>query len=155
MQEECQIINETEREEFEKLKNQIPEDNFKVLVGDEAEQLTATLDERAKNPIQLPPQPDGILPWAKDEEKGYLYSLSDLPKDAIDKRLQFKMFNIWNLWGLYRNNEKLIELLNKIPEDRTSEDFAVKCGLVVLIDRLGKILNGGTDIIEEFKPFNL
>lgn len=155
MQEECQIINQTEREEFEELKNQIPEDNFKVLVGDEAEQLTTTLDERSKNPIQLPPQPDGILPWAEDEEKGYLYSLSNLPKDSIDKRLQFKMFNIWNLWGLYRNNEKLIELLNKIPEDRTSEDFAVKCGLVVLIDRLGKILNGGTDIIEEFKPFNL
>ena len=131
-----------DRESWEELKRQLGEENFKVYVGKEAEELA----ERKENPIQLPPKPSGILDWTEEELAGYRPKLHKL--EGI-KALQFKVFNIWNLWGSYRNNQKLIDLLNVVPEDKTSDEFILKCSLVVLIDRLGKILDGETDLIQE------
>jgi hypothetical protein len=140
--EQKQQPQSTDRESWEELKRQLGEENFKVFVGKEAEELA----ERKENPIQLPPKPTGILDWTEEELAGYRPKLHKL--EGI-KALQFKVFNIWNLWGGYRNNQKLIDLLNVVPEDKTSDEFILKCSLVVLIDRLGKILDGETDLIQE------
>ena len=79
----------------------------------------------------------------------------EFPTDKLDKddkfiRVKFKLFNLWNLWGMFRNNEKLVEIINKIPEDKTSEEFYLREAIVSLIDNMGKTLNGGTDIMAEF-----
>jgi hypothetical protein len=140
--EQKQQPQSTDRESWEELKRQLGEENFKVYVGKEAEEIA----ERKENPIQLPPKPSGILDWTEEELAGYRPKLHKL--EGI-KALQFKLFNIWNLWGGYRNNQKLIDLLNVVPEDKTSDEFILKCSLVVLIDRLGKILDGETDLIQE------
>jgi len=135
----------TERENWEELKRQLgDEGKFKVYVGSEAEKIT----EQKDKPIELPPKPSGILEWTEEELKGYRPEESKIT-DPIP-RLQFKMFNIWHLWGGYRNNQRLIDLLNVVPEDKTTDEFLLKCALVVLIDRIGKILDGGeTDLIAE------
>jgi len=143
------MTDNDEKQSWEEVKRELGEENFKVFVGTEAEKLTDDLDNKKQNPIQLPPKPEGILPWSEEEEKAYKYTLSNLLEKSINKRQQFKLFNLWNLWGMYRNNETLIELLNKVPEDKTGSEFILKCGLVLLIDKLGKILNGDTDILEE------
>lgn len=118
----------------------------KVYIGDDVK----TIEEEHKNKIQLPPNPQPIIDWTEEEQKQFLYTSQDVyPMDDIQKRLQFKMFNIWNMWGAFRNNEKLIDIVNQIPEDKETDDFFIKQAIVIFIDRLGKILNGGTNLVEE------
>jgi hypothetical protein len=137
-----------EREDWEEVKRQLGDENFKVFVGSDAEKLTAELDEKKSNPVQLPPLPEGILPWNEDEEKFYKYPV-DILGPSVDKKLRFKLFNLWSLWGSYRNNQAMIDILNQIPEDKTSQEFVLKCSLVLLIDKLGKILSSDTNLLEE------
>jgi len=136
------------REEWEELKRQLGEENFGVFVGTDAEKLTAELNKKKSQPVQLPPLPEGILPWNEEEEKFYKY-----PRDTLGsepgKKIRFKLFNLWSLWGSYRNNQAIIDILNQIPEDKTSQEFVLKCALVLLIDKFGKILSSDTNLLEE------
>lgn len=120
----------------------------KVYIGDEVKKLEE--DESNKKKIQLPPNPEPIIEWNEDEEKNLMYTNQDVyPMSDIQKRLQYKMFNVWNFWGTLRNNERLIKAVNEIPEDKDSDEFFIRQSLVVIVDRLAKILNGGTNIVEE------
>ena len=145
------MSNEITLEEFEEMKRHLGEENFKVVVGSEAEELSKKLDGQKK--IELPPKPEGILPWSEEESRSFKYTaFKDVLKtEDTKKRLQFKLYNVWSLWGCFRNNTRLSEVLNKLAEDQDSEEFLLKCSLVIFIDKIGKILDGDTDILEEFQ----
>ena len=122
----------------------IPPD--RVYVGSEAEAITKTFEEK----IKLPPLPDGVMEWTNEEKSALEFPTDKLDKDDKFVRVKFKLFNIWNLWGMFRNNQRLVDIINKIPEDKTSDEFYLREAIVSLIDNLGKALNGGTDIMAEF-----
>jgi hypothetical protein len=124
--------------------NELPP--HKIYVGSEAEELT----KANENKIQVPPKPDGILPWNDEEKKMYVF-----PRDTLDEkdkfiRTKFKLFNLWVLWGHFRNNKKIADMVNNIPQDKKSDEYYLKEAIVALIDNMGKALNANTDILEEF-----
>lgn len=118
----------------------------RVYVGSEAETIETLHQEK----IKLPPLPEGVLLWTDDEKKVLEFPIDKLDKDDKFVRVKFKLFNIWNIWGSIRNNEKLIDIINKIPDDKTTDEFYLREAIVSLVDGLGKALNGGTDIMVEF-----
>lgn len=114
-----------------------------VYVGEEG---IKKLEEEQKNKIQLPPYPDGLFDWTEDDEK-----LRCVPEDVkqLGKVAQHKLLLIWDIWGNVRTNEKLIELINKNLGDQKTDEFFLKQFIVHLVDIMGKILNGKTDITED------
>jgi hypothetical protein len=146
------MTQQENKESWEELKRELGTDeNVKIIVGPEAEKISEKLDKTSN--IKLPPKPSGILEWEESDLKSYKFAELKLPDfdncDKIKKQLQFKLFNIWSLWGSYRQNEGLIKSLNTVPEDKTSDEFNIKCALVLIIDKLGKILESDTNILEE------
>ena len=116
-----------------------------VAIGDEAQRLIdEATSKHPDNKPTLPPMPCGILDWTEDEQKGLIYS-----GDVNDKlrRMQHKLSFIWQDWGVIRNNERLIRIINE-ESDKDSDEFFIKQSLVLWVDRLGKIL-GQTNIVEE------
>lgn len=116
-----------------------------VYVGEEASKL---IDEQNKTKIQLPPYPNGVLEWTEEEQKTYA-----VPEHLKENPLSFKMMLLWDLWGNLRSNEKLIEIINRnlptdMPQDPTDE-LILKNFLVQIVDKMGKILNCGTELSSE------
>lgn len=120
----------------------------RIYVGEEVKEI----EEELKSKVQLPPLPDGILEWSDlDKEKLIL------PKDLdLIITLRCKLMLIWQIWGSIRNNEEIIKLVNDIPENsdqlkeyQKSNEFKLKSYLVEVIDKIGKTLNGGTDLTSE------
>lgn len=146
MHQQTQPTKQPERRPESQLENKHDETTLpphKVFVGSEVDELEKIHEDK----IKLPPIPCGVLPWTEEEKKILEYSL-----DKNDKflRVKFKLFNIWNIWGAFRNNEKLIEIINVVPDDHKSDEFFLREAIVSLIDSVGKALNGGTDIMTEF-----
>ena len=121
----------------------LPKDS-QIFVGDDAQRLIDEQHAENPNKISLPPMPTGILDWTEDEQKGLVYS-----GDMNDKvrRLQHKLSFIWQDWGIIRNNERLIKIINE-ESAKDTDEFFIKQSLVLWIDRIGKIL-GSTPIVEE------
>jgi hypothetical protein len=105
-------------------------------------------DKKTHHENTLPPYPEGILEWSDDEKKMLLYTGD---KDDTLARLRHKTWHLWLLYAGLRNNQRLIDVVNKDEElDKTSDEFFIRLVLVTAIDRLGKILNSGVEIAEEF-----
>ena len=113
-----------------------------VYVGEEGQKK---VEEENKNKIQVPPFPDGVLEWSETDFKNNI-----VPEDIqkMGKVCNFKILRLWEIWGIVRQNPRLIELVNtNIPTTRDdSDEFFLKQIIVLLIDQMGKILNGKTDI---------
>lgn len=142
-------MTDEQKQEWEELKQNLGPENFKVSVGAEADEITKQLDAQSK--LQLPPKPDGLLPWTEEENAGLKYNHAYGDPNDFVRRAQFKLFNVWQTWGAFRQNKTLIDLLNKVPENHETEEFTLKCSLVMLIDRIGKILDGNTDLLPELQ----
>lgn len=118
-----------------------------VYVGKEG---IRKLEEEQKNKIELPVFPDGIFDWSEEDLKTLV-----VPEEIIrvKKTVNFKLLQLWNLWGNLRNNKKLIEIVNSnlemSEEYKKSDEFYLKQLIVNLVDRQGKILNGKTDLTTE------
>lgn len=129
------------------VKNELP-DGISVEGVYVGEECMKKLEDEQKDKIQLPPLPDGIFDWNEEELKTLV-----VPDDIIKvgKSLNFKMLQLWNLWGNLRTNERLIEIINSniTEESKQTDEFYLKQLLVNLVDRQGKILNGKTDLTKE------
>ena len=125
-------------------KTALPEGIDAVYMGEEA---IRRLEEQNQKKIQLPPKPEGVLPYTEDDKKNYFY---DGDEKDIHLRLKWKLFNLWSLWGLVRNNEKLVKVVNKIDDkdDLKSDEVYLKNMIVNIIDVWGKIM-AATHITEE------
>ena len=91
---------------------------------------------------KLPPYPQPFKPYTDAEER-----YTGPPAD-MKKRILFKMYSAWILFGKLADSERVASLLKEIPEDFTSDEYAAKGLLVDILDRLSKIL-GDTNLIEE------
>ena len=150
--EELSLKQRDQLETYEETKNYPPPngglpEGATVFMGQD--QL-AELEKQNANKIQLPSLPSGILEWNEQEQNSLMYSQSvpDADMDDMVKRMQFKLSWVWQDWDALRNNKKLVDAVNNIAEDPNSEEHFIKQILVLMIDRLGKIL-GQTPIVEE------
>lgn len=137
----------------EETKNQADETStlppHRVFVGSDVDRLEDELKRNDDGRVKLPPRPEGILPYTEEEKKEYTYPLETLGNSQTT-RLKYKLFGVWNLWGAMRINTRLEDIVNNIPDDKGSDEFYLREFAVLVIDKLGKILNGGTDILEDF-----
>jgi hypothetical protein len=94
----------------------------------------------------MPHYPEGILPENKETDPPmYQGDMNDMTE-----RLRFKLFQIWNTWSSLHSNEVLVKKLALNKND--SEDVQyIKACIVLLLDRLGKILSN-TEIVPEMRP---
>lgn len=109
----------------------------------EGVQIAVEGNEEEKN---LPHYPEGLLP-INDE--------LDPPKfegdmDNMTERLRFKVFQVWNTWSSLHMNETLVKKL-KLSKDDSDDVQYIKACIVLLLDRLGKILSN-TEIVPEMTP---
>ena len=92
----------------------------------------------------LPPYPNAFKPYTLDEtQERYPFKSTDFAK-----RIQFKLYAVWKLYGYLVESKKLGELLNKIPSDFTSDEYHAKNLIVDILDKISKILSD-TPLIEE------
>lgn len=94
---------------------------------------------------EMPPYPIGLFDWTDEQKEHWEYHGS---KTSIKQRASHKLWNTWLLWVDLHNNEKLINMIAKDTEDKESDEFQLKQMIVLVIDRLGKVL-GNTNIGEE------
>jgi len=98
---------------------------------------------------KVPPTPVPFYEWGGE---------SDPPrykgdKNALNARIQHKIYNMWLIWLNLRINPKIDELLQKITDDKESDEYHLKSMLVTIIDILAKCLSD-TDIMEEIVYLN-
>lgn len=113
---------------------------------DEKLTLEEVKEEEPQQKIQLPPFPEPLLDIPEELQKLFKYE-GDM-KD-IKLRLKHKLMLSWILWGAMRNDEELIQIVNK-EHDKGSDIFKVCSKVVNCIDQLARVL-GCTDIMEEFQ----
>lgn len=94
----------------------------------------------------MPHYPEGILPENKETDPPmYEGDMNDMTE-----RLRFKLFQVWNTWSSLHTNETLVKKLALDTKD-TEDIQYIKACIVLLLDRLGKILCN-TEIVPEMKP---
>jgi F0F1-type ATP synthase delta subunit len=101
-------------------------------------------EETKAESLTLPPYPQSFFDYTEEQEEIIKYK-GDLQN--INSRVSHKLFNVWVLWCNLRNNEKLINVINK-ESDTDSDEFFLKQTIVSFLDFLAKIL-GNTHIAEE------
>ena len=103
----------------------------------------AEFNEDEVKEIKLPPLPVALRPW--DEKNDFRYQQEDLD---FRKRLTHKLYSLWTMWAIVATDQKLGDLLKKECRSKKSEEYKVKCAIIDLVDKTGKIL-GDTNILEE------
>ncbi len=105
-------------------------------------------EEKQSEKLFLPPYPDCLFELTPEQQKYYEYT-GDM--NDLYQRMRSKLWLIWNHWGKFRNNEKTIELVQKVKKE-DEDAFHVANELVNMIDVIGRILKS-SDITEElFAP---
>ena len=99
-------------------------------------------NEEDKN---MPHYPEGILPENKETDP----PLYEGDMDNMTERLRWKVFNVWTTWSSLHMNETLVKKLKLSPDDSEDTQYIKAC-IVLLLDRLGKILSN-TEIVPEMR----
>lgn len=69
-------------------------------------------------------------------------------KNDMKERMKHKIMKMWELWDRFSKDELLNKAMNKVPEDRDSDDFKIRQILLFTYEQIAYILKT-TDIIEE------
>jgi hypothetical protein len=111
---------------------------------------TPTLSEAPEEPeksnekLELPPYPEALLKIT--DEVAEMLKYKGKPEDVL-MRLRHKVWLSWIMWAGYRNDKKLIELVN-VERDKESDSFYLANTVVNMLDQIGRILSL-TNITEE------
>lgn len=95
--------------------------------------------------LELPPMPMPLLDDLPEEALEFLKYKGD-PSD-MGARLRHKLILMWLLYGFARNDEKLIEIVNK-THNKESDLWYLCNKMVNILDQWARVLIT-TDILEE------
>ena len=127
--------------EFETIRAEaVPADELAEKVAEEETEQ----DEKKEEKMVLPGLPDCLFELTPEQQKYYEYTGD--PND-IHQRMRHKLWLIWQFWYRFRNNEKTIELVQKVNKE-DGDAFHIANELVNMIDMVGRVLKA-TDITHE------
>jgi hypothetical protein len=99
---------------------------------------------KSNEKLELPPYPEALLKIT--DEVAEMLKYKGKPEDVL-MRLRHKVWLSWIMWAGYRNDKKLIELVN-VERDKESDSFYLANTVVNMLDQIGRILSL-TNITEE------
>jgi hypothetical protein len=95
--------------------------------------------------LSLPPRPSGLMPDTDEEPDDWNgTSIADLGPHA-----SVKLWRAWNLWARWRNDARLIDIVNRDYKPQSNMRYLQEV-IVHMLDALGKTLGHG-DLLSEIQ----